>query len=106
MKVGIIVRGIALTDAIRDYANRRLSTALGRYRQALQSVQLRLTDVNGPRGGIDKHCVIEVRAAALIPVVVRQRHSDLYTAIDRAAERMDRAVAKRLARRRSFAALV
>lgn len=66
MKVGIIVRGIALTDAIRAYANRRLCTAFGRYQQALQSVQLRSTDVNGPRGGIDKHCVIEVRAAAAL----------------------------------------
>ena len=102
MRMGIIVRGIALTESIRHYANRRLSTALGRYQPTLQSVRMSLTDVNGPRGGVDKHCVIEVRVPALVPIVVRERDADLYVAIDRAADRVDRAVARRLARSRSY----
>ncbi len=102
MRLGIVAKGIALTEAIREYAHRRLKTALGRYRQALESVQVRLTDVNGPRGGIDKHCVIEVRGPALVPIVVRERDADLYAAIDRAAERVDRTVARRLSRNQTL----
>ena len=102
MRMGILARGIALTEAIRLYAQRRMKTALGRYREALESVQVRLTDVNGPRGGIDKHCVIEVRGPSLVPIVVRERDADLYTAIDRAAERVDRTVARRLSRNRTL----
>ena len=102
MRLGIIAKGIALSEAIRHYAQRRLKTALGRYRQALESVQVRLTDVNGPRGGIDKHCVVEVRGPALVPIVVRERDADLYAAIDRAAERVDRTVARRLSRNRTL----
>lgn len=100
MRIGIIVRGIELTEAIRHYARRRLTTALGRYRQALKSVRMSLTDINGPRGGVDKHCVIEVRVPTLNPIVVRERDADLYVAIDRAADRVDRAVARRLSRSR------
>ena len=102
MRLGILTRGIALTEAIRHYAQRRLKTALGRYRAALATVQVRLSDINGPRGGIDKHCVIEVRGPALVPIVVRERDADLYVAIDRAAERLDRTVARRLARTRTL----
>ena len=98
MRLGIIAKGIALTEAIREYAQRRLKTALGRYRHALESVQVRLSDVNGPKGGIDKHCVVEVRGPALVPIVIRERDADLYAAIDRAAERVDRTVGRRLSR--------
>ena len=102
MKMTILGRGITLTVAIREYAQRRLETALGRYRDTLASVQVRLADVNGPRGGIDKHCMIEVRGPALEPIIVRERYSDLYAAIDRAADRLDRTVARRLGRGRTL----
>lgn len=105
MRMGILARGIALTEAIRLYAQRRLKTALGRYRHALASVQVRLLDVNGPRGGVDKHCVVEVRGPALAPIIVRERDADLYVAIDRAAGRVDRAVARRLGRNRTLGLL-
>jgi putative sigma-54 modulation protein len=102
MRLGIIARGIALSEAIRQYARRRLGTALGRYRMAFESVQVRLTDVNGPRGGVDKHCVVEIRGPSLAPIVVRERDANLHAAIDRAAGRVDRTVARRLARNRAL----
>lgn len=103
MRIGIISRGIALTEAIRDYAHRRLRTALNRYGPLLASVQVRVADVNGPRGGIDKHCVVEVRGPTLPSIIVRERDVDLYVAIDRAADRIDRATARRISRARELA---
>jgi ribosomal subunit interface protein len=101
MRIAILCRGIPSTQAIRDYAQRRLKTALGRYRSVLASVQVRLADVNGPRGGVDKHCVVEVGGPAMAPIIVRERDADLYVAIDRAADRIDRATGRRLARLRA-----
>lgn len=98
MRLGILARGIAMTEAIREYATRRIRTALGRYQQVLVSAQVRLADVNGPRGGIDKHCVVEVWGPTLAPIIVRERDADLYVAIDRVADRLDRAVARRIGR--------
>jgi len=103
MRIGIISQGIALTEAIREYANRRLRTALNRYEPLLASVQVRVADVNGPRGGIDKHCVVEVRGPTLASIIVRERDVDLYVAIDRAADRIDRATARRISRVRDLA---
>lgn len=101
MRIAILCRGILPTQAIRDYAQRRLKTALGRYQSVLASVQVRLADVNGPRGGVDKHCVVEVVGPTMAPIIVRERDADLYVAIDRAADRIDRATGRRIARLRA-----
>lgn len=101
MRIAIHCRGILPTQAIRDYAQRRLKTALGRYQALLASVQVQLADVNGPRGGVDKHCVVEVGGPTLAPIIVRERDVDLYVAIDRAADRIDRATGRRIARMRA-----
>lgn len=99
MRTGIFARGFSLTSPLRDYAERRLRAALGRYRNAVHTVQMRLADINGPRGGVDKSCLVEVNGPALTPVVIRERDADLYHAIDRAALRLDRALARRVSRR-------
>jgi ribosomal subunit interface protein len=98
MRMEILARGIVMTDAIRQHAQKRLRAALGRYAHAVAATQVRLADVNGPRGGVDKHCLIEVQGPGLAATIVRERDADLYVAIDRAAHRIDRAVARRLGR--------
>ena len=103
MRTEILARGFALTAALRSYAERRLHAALGRYRRAVHAVRVRLADLNGPRGGVDKSCIVEVRGPALVPVVVRERDADLYAAIDRAGQRLDATMARRLARRHRLA---
>ena len=102
MHVGIVGRGIALTQAINAYVQRKIAGALARHRNVLESVRMRLGDLNGPKGGRDKHCVLEVRARSLRPIVVREQHADLYAAIDRAAVRMDASLARQRERRRSL----
>jgi ribosome-associated translation inhibitor RaiA len=46
------------TEALRDYALRRLSFALRRFTQRIRHVTVRLVDVNGPRRGVDSRCTI------------------------------------------------
>ncbi len=100
MHLDIQSQGFDLTDAIRDYAERRLAFGLGRSAQHVSNVAVLLADINGPRGGNDKRCRIRVRLAPSLEVVVEDTQSDLYRAIDRAAERMGRTVARSLGRQR------
>lgn len=37
---------------------KRLEFALGRFSGRVQSLTVRVTDLNGPRGGLDKQCLI------------------------------------------------
>ena len=102
MRIYVRSRGFELTDALRVHAERRLLFALGRFGTRLQSVTVRMDDVNGPRGGADKRCQIAARLAPYGAVRVEELDGDLYGAIDRAADRLDRAVAREIERRREM----
>lgn len=101
MHVEIQSQGFDLTGGLKDYTARRLAFGLGRSARHIVRVCVQLADINGPRGGIDKRCRIRVRLEPSREVVVEDTQSDMYTAIDRAAERAGRSVARSLRHRRA-----
>jgi len=103
MQMDIQSQGFTLTVGLRDYLMKRLAYGLNHGDEYITRVTVRLSDINGPRGGTDKRCLIEVRLRQLPAVVIEDTEADLYVAIDRAAERAGRTLARRLARQRGFA---
>ena len=97
MKIGIQCRGFSLTSAIAARVRKRLDFLLGRGFRRLRRVDVTLSDLNGPRGGVDKRCLIKVSIDGLRPVVIEDVQSDLYMAIDRAVGRASRTVLRRMA---------
>lgn len=78
-----------------DLARTRLEFALGRFAGRVRSVSVSLTDLNGPRGGIDKKCLIAVRLERSPRVIVIEDvDTDAEVVVSRAAERSARAVAR------------
>ncbi|MDP2833849.1 MAG: HPF/RaiA family ribosome-associated protein [Pseudomonadota bacterium] len=102
MQMDIQSQGFSLTDGLRDYVMKRLAYGLNHGDETITRVIVRLSDINGPRGGEDKRCLIEVRLKTAPAVVIEDTEADLYVAIDRAAERAGRTLARRLARQREF----
>ena len=100
MSTNIQARGFELTDGLREYTARRLQFALGWASHRLGQVSVRLSDENGPRGGTDKRCRIRIEFPGAEHVVIEDTEADLYVAIDRAADRAGRLVARRLERQR------
>lgn len=100
MDIDIRTRSFSLTSALRRHIERRLSFALSARDEHIQHICVRLSDVNGPRGGLDKCCSIRVVLAQLPSVVIEDTETDLYAAIDRAADRAGRTVGRQLERRR------
>ncbi|MEW5890321.1 MAG: HPF/RaiA family ribosome-associated protein [Pseudomonadota bacterium] len=98
MQFDIRTQGFDLTDALRQHAERRLTCALSRFHGRLGRVSMWLTDYNGPRGGVDKRCLLLVRIAGAPEVLITELSKDLYIAIDRAADRAGRTVARRMGR--------
>jgi len=97
MMIVIQCRGFELTEALEDHVRRRLGFSLARGTNQIRRVDVSLSDLNGPRGGIDKRCLVKVRLDRLQLVVVEDVQNDLYSAIDRAAGRAGRMVIRRLA---------
>jgi putative sigma-54 modulation protein len=101
MKIQIRGRNVELTDVLRTRVERRLGFALGRFGERVVRVFLRFSDTNRDRGDLDKRCQIDV---SLRPRSVRVEHSDadLFVALDRAADRASRSVARALEREREL----
>src|SRR5690349_19560107 len=79
-----------------------VGAALGRLRDSVTAAVVRLRDVNGPRGGIDKACRIVVRLRGRGTSVAEAVDRDLYAAIDAAAAKLGRSVRRHLRRRRTL----
>lgn len=92
--------GSVLDPADRDYLRRKLGRRLGKFAPAIERVSVRVEDLNGPRGGIDKRCMIKVVLSGLPSVVIDERHDSLQAAMDRALARVERAVRTATQRRR------
>ncbi|MCG6864114.1 MAG: HPF/RaiA family ribosome-associated protein [Thiogranum sp.] len=97
MQIAVQARGFSLTRALQEHVHQRLGFTLARGSGRVRRVAVRLSDLNGPRGGIDKRCLVEVRLDGLPAVVVEDVQADMYVAIDRAATRAARTVMRRLA---------
>lgn len=102
MNIQIHAQDFTLTEGVRDYVTRRLAYALNHGSDVVSRIDVRLSDINGPRGGLDKRCGIEIRLKGATAIVIEDIEADLYIAIDRAAERAGRTLDRRLARRREF----
>ena len=102
MQIDIQARDFSLTQSLRSHVERRLGFALGQRYDRISRILVRLSDINGPRGGNDKRCRLHLVMPGRANVVIEDTRADLYAAIDCAAERAARTVARKLARLRTF----
>ncbi len=98
MIVDIHGQGFTVTPALAEHVRRRLGFVLTRHSDRIRRVAVRVGDENGPRGGADKYCSIQVHLTDVPVAVIRDVGADLYTVIDRAADRVGRVVVKRIDR--------
>ena len=54
MQINIQAKSFSLTNALRSHIQRRLRFTLTSSADYIQRVMVRLSDINGPRGGSDK----------------------------------------------------
>lgn len=93
--------GSALDKEHREYLRRKLQRMSGNFAPQIERTSVRLEDVNGPRGGIDKRCQVKVVLRGLPSVYVDERHRSVQAAMDGALARADQAVRQALQRRRT-----
>ncbi|HEX5958741.1 MAG TPA: CBS domain-containing protein [Hyphomicrobiaceae bacterium] len=91
--------GSVLDAEDKRYLRRKLGRKLGKFASAIERTSVRVEDVNGPRGGVDKRCRIKVVLSGLPSVVVEERHHSLQAALEGALARAERAVRQATQRR-------
>jgi ribosome-associated translation inhibitor RaiA len=90
--------GFELSPALAARIASQVGPALAPVADHVTRVTVRLDDVNGDHGGVDKRCRVVVALARRGTAVAEATATDLYTAIDEAARRVRRSTQRSLTR--------
>ena len=104
MKIQITKRNVEVNEALQTHVARRVGFALGRFGDRVGRVVVRFSDINGHRGGVDKRCQINVDLLPARTVRAEDTDADLFAAVDRAADRAARSIARAIELERGIAA--
>ena len=83
---------------LRDVAVERVRFALRRLTAWVPQAKVQFSDVNGPRGGVDKRCQVELRSDSVGTVVIASLARDWRTALDRSLGRATRVLTRSIKR--------
>ena len=91
-----------IAPQLRAYAERRLSFALRRFQDHIRHVRVRLTDVNGPKHGVDARCAVTAHLANGQEVFVEATTAWPFRSVTQAAGRLSEAIRRISSCNRSF----
>ena len=96
-RIQFFVRGARseTTDALREYAIRRLSFAVKRFTHRVRQLTVRLVDENGPRRGVDARCSITADLVDGGQLFVEDTAARPFAAITLAAGRLSEALRRK-----------
>ena len=83
---------------LRDLTERRVRFVLRRLGWVVPRAEVQMSDVNGPRGGIDKRCQVELQTDGAGSVVVASVASDWRAALNKALAKAARFLMRSLRR--------
>ena len=86
-------------DKMRELSVTRVRFALRRLSALVPRVKVQLSDINGPRGGVDKRCQVELSTARSGAVVITALARDWRTALDLSLGRATRALVRTIHRK-------
>lgn len=107
MKIATVCRKPFPEQDLEEYVERAVGFALGRFSSRISKITVTLEDQNGPRGGADKICRLQIwlsqvgRGQKNTSVVIEEISPNIREAVSLAAERASRTVARALDRHRA-----
>ena len=100
MELIIRARGLEVDDQTREMILRRTRFALDAFGDRVESVAIYLLDLNGPRGGVDKLCQVNVRVAGMSQLAMIEQAPTVAGAVNRALRSAKHRVAEAVRRLR------
>lgn len=98
MHLSIRINGGDTTPSARRSLSETVDHALSKFGQHVRRVTLSVTDINGPRGGKDKHCRCVLYMNHAQPIVIEDLDVSVGGAIHHALERAVYTVSQRISR--------
>ncbi|MCC6898358.1 MAG: HPF/RaiA family ribosome-associated protein [Polyangiaceae bacterium] len=98
MKLEIRWKGARRSEALSQHVHDRARCAFRPSADQVRLIVVRLEDMNGPKGGVDKRCAVEVVGPFGVRIT-EARDVDFYVAAGRALEMAGRSALRALDRR-------
>jgi hypothetical protein len=92
----------AEASELRGLSTERLRFAMRRMAWLVSHAKVHLSDVNGPHGGVDKRCRIEIKTNAVGTVVITSQSHDWRSALEQAVACAGRSVLRAWRRKSSI----
>jgi ribosome-associated translation inhibitor RaiA len=102
MKIAVRFLGLPPSDSVRWFVERQALHHLSRFGHDVKTVEIRVRDVNGPRGGEDMECTVTAKGQRIRFATITEVSGDMYQSVAMAIARLARAVARSLERARSL----
>lgn len=102
MLVTLRTQGVELNEDLSREAQRRLTFALDRHQHHLTEVNVFISDLNGPRGGVDKLCQVTAALKGMPPLTILEQTQNVLTGLTRAGRRLALRIDRRNKHRRSM----
>lgn len=99
MRIDLYSPNAPIEDALREEALSLLRAALDRFERTVREVRATLRDDNGPKGGVDKRCLVRLRFLPRGEAVISKSAAEVLSAVALAAQGAKEAVARRAGRR-------
>jgi putative sigma-54 modulation protein len=100
MRIQVRIRGVDGSEELAQHTARRVHQHLSRFGRQVTGVTVRLTDVNGPRGGRDKRCQVTVTGPLIGTLHLAETHEDARSGVDMALARLGHSVGRSIQRAR------
>lgn len=104
MKITVRFLGLPPSEAVRWFVEKQALFHLSRFGHELQSIEVRVRDVNGHRGGVDMECRVAAKGPRVGYTPVSALSADAYQSVGAAMAKLARSVARSLERARSLPA--
>ena len=101
MEIRLFDGSIKTSEAELNYVIEKVGAAAGRLKDESCTIDVRLQDLNGPKGEIDKQCSIVVIPPGQETLRIEEQAADYYAAIDAAAATLKKRLARTLEKTKS-----
>jgi ribosome-associated translation inhibitor RaiA len=100
MKITVRTRDLDWNENLQKLVERRIAYAVDRHSTRISSISVCISDLNGPRGGVDKLCQMSADVRGIGTLLITETGSNLLQAISNAAGRLGFRVRRSIERRR------
>jgi putative sigma-54 modulation protein len=100
MEIAVRTRDLEWNEDMQKLVERSIVTAVDRHQDRIERISVALSDLNGPRGGVDKLCRITADVRGAEPIRISESAAGLLSAFGRAVRRLGYRIGTSIDRRR------